>query len=197
MPWLNWLNVLVQQQSHNNNQLDPMVVMGRVAGAQGIVGWVKIKTYTECVDGLTEYPVWWLGKEGGDSWRKITIEDFAVQSKGLIAKIPDCNNRTAAEQYVGLLVAVPRSNLPQQEGDAYYWSDLIGLAVINLSGERLGTVSNLMDTGANQVLCVQGDRLAKNNKELLIPFIASAIQRVDLTKKLISVDWAIDWVAKC
>jgi 16S rRNA processing protein RimM len=114
-----------------------------------------------------------------------------VQSKGLIAKFPGCNDRTAAEKYKGLLVAVPRSSLPQQAEDEYYWADLIGLEVVNLSGESFGTVDNLMDTGANQVLCVRG-----MSGEVLIPFIAGAIKQVSLAEKLIRVDWAADWAEK-
>jgi len=167
-----------------------MVVMGRVAGAQGILGWVKLKTYTGLVESLADYPVWWLGDEK-HPWREVGVEKFAVQSKGLIAKFPGCNDRTAAEKYKGLLVAVPRSSLPQQPEGEYYWSDLIGLAVVNLAGESLGTVDNLMDTGANQVLCVRGE-----SGEILIPFIASAIKQVSLAKKVIRVDWAADWAEK-
>ncbi len=171
-------------------QATPMIVMGRVAAAQGILGWVAIKTYTETVDSLVDYPVWWLGDEK-HPWREISVEKFAVQSKGLIAKFPGCDDRTSAEKYKGLLVAVPRSSLPQQAEDEYYWSDLIGLKVLNLAGESLGVVDNLMDTGANQVLCVRGE-----GGEVLIPFIASAIQQVSLSEKIIRVDWSADWANK-
>jgi 16S rRNA processing protein RimM len=167
-----------------------MVVMGRVAGAQGILGWVKLKTYTEFVDSLADYPVWWLGDEKRP-WREITVEKFAVQGKGLIAKFSGCSDRTAAEKFKGLLVAVPRSSLPQQAEDEYYWSDLIGLDVVSLTGESLGKVDNLMDTGANQVLCVRGA-----SGEILVPFIASAIRQVSLAEKVIRVDWAADWAEK-
>lgn len=167
-----------------------MVIMGRVAGAQGIQGWVAIKTYTEAVDNLAEYKNWWLGNDKLP-WRETGVEAIAVQSKGLVAKFSGCNDRTAAEKFKGLLVAVPRSSLPQQNKDEYYWSDLIGLNVVNLAGANLGQVDNLMDTGANQVLCVQGE-----HGEVLIPFIASAIKQVDLPAKTIQVDWSVDWAAK-
>ena len=124
------------------------------------------------------------------------METCAVHSKGLVAKFPGSNDRTTAEKYKGLLVAVPRSSLPQQPEDEYYWSDLIGLTVVNLAGKCLGVVDNLMDTGANQVLCVQAGLSEKNREEILIPFIASAIKQVDLTKKVIRVDWSADWAAK-
>ncbi len=164
-----------------------MVVMGRVAGAQGLLGWVKLKTYTEFADSLADYPVWWLGDEKRP-WREVSVESLAVQSKGLIARFPGCDDRTTAEKFKGLLVAVPRSSLPGARRDEYYWSDLIGLEVVNLAGENLGVIENLMDTGANQVLCVRG-----GSGEVLIPFIASAIRQVSLAEKTIRVDWVTDW----
>ena len=189
MQLLSWLSALVPQLKRN--EADPMVIMGRIAGAQGILGWVKLKTYTEFDGSLAKFSVWWLGDEK-QSWREMAVEKFAVQSKGLIAKFPGCNDRTAAEKYKGLLVAVPRSMLPAQAAeDEYYWADLIGLEVVNLAGDRLGSVDNLMDTGANQVLCVQG-----TSGEILVPFIASAIKQVSLTEKVIRVDWAADWAEK-
>ena len=168
-----------------------MIIMGRIIGAQGILGWVKIKTYTEFAENLTDYKTWWLGSDDG-KWQKVGVEKFAVQSKGLIAKFPGCEDRTAAEAYRSLLIAIPRNLLPPQPEDEFYWSDLIGLAVENVAGEQLGIVESLMDTGANQVLCV---RMA-NKKELLIPFIASAIKQVSLADKKICVDWAVDWASK-
>jgi 16S rRNA processing protein RimM len=135
---------------------------------------VKIKTYTESVDSLVDYPIWWLGDEK-HPWCEISVDAFAVHSKGLVAKFPGSNDRTTAEKYKGLLVAVPRSSLPQQPEDEYYWSDLIGLTVVNLAGE-----------------CPS----KKNRGELLIPFIASAIKHVDLAEKVIRVDWSTDWAAK-
>jgi len=167
-----------------------MVVMGRVAGAHGILGWVKLKTYTEFADSLADYPVWWLGDEKRP-WREVNVESSALQGKGLVARLAGCDDRTAAEKLKGLLVAVPRSSLPKQRKGEYYWSDLIGLEVVNLSGESMGRVDNLMDTGASHVLCVQGEK-----GEVLIPFIASAIRQVSLAEKVIRVDWQADWAGK-
>ncbi len=198
-----------------------MLVMARIIGAQGILGWVKLKTYTEYAESLTDYKTWWLGNSdnaGAENklpnwtrkeyangypaaspppyrWREQVVEICAVQNKGLIAKFPGCNDRTAAESYRGLLVAIPRNLLPPQLEGEFYWSDLIGLSVENVPqgdnvvGEHLGIVENLMDTGANQVLCVR----MVNKKELLIPFIGSAIKQVSVADKKISVDWAVDW----
>lgn len=164
-----------------------MVIMGRIAAAHGIRGLVKIQPYTEYVDSLLDYESWWLGNEQGP-WRKMEIPQCELHGKTLVAQLPDCPDRNAAEKLRGLLIAVPRSSLPKQGKDEYYWSDLIGLAVVNEANVPLGIVANVLETGANDVLCVRGD-----NGEILIPFVDSAIRQVDMHNKIIRVDWALDY----
>jgi 16S rRNA processing protein RimM len=164
-----------------------MVIMGRVAAAYGIRGWVKIQPYTETVESLMGFRSWWLGKEGGP-WREVEVKHCEVRGKALAAELPDSPDRNAAERLRGLLVAVPRASLPRQNSDEFYWSDLVGLAVVNVDKVQLGTVSHLVETGANQVLSVTGDM-----GEILIPFVASAIKSVDLKKGIILVDWSADY----
>jgi 16S rRNA processing protein RimM len=164
-----------------------MVVMGRVATAYGIRGWIKIQPFTEYVDSLLDYRTWWIGPEKGP-WREVEVEQCGVHGKTLVAQFAICPDRTAAEKLKGLLIAVPRSSLPEQGEGQYYWSDLIGLSVVNEAGVTLGTVANLLETGANEVLSVRGE-----GGEILIPFVASAIKRVDLKSKTILVDWALDY----
>ena len=161
--------------------------MGRIAAAHGIRGWVKIQPYTEYLDSLLDYRSWWIGHEGGP-WREVKVQLCEAHNKTLAAQLPDCPDRTAAEKLKGLLIAVPRSSLPQQDENEYYWSDLIGLSVVNEAGVQLGTVVNLLETGANQVLSVTGE-----DGEILIPFISNAIKQVDLDNKTIHVDWDLDY----
>ena len=162
--------------------------MGRIASAHGIRGWVKIQPFTEYLDSLLDYRTWWVGQEHGP-WREVTVQQCEVHNKTLAAQLPDCPDRTAAEKLKGLLIAVPRSSLPKQDKDEYYWSELIGLAVVNEAGVTLGTVTNLLETGANEVLSVQGD-----SGEILIPFVASAIKQVDIKNRTILVDWSADYL---
>ncbi len=165
-----------------------MVIMGRVAAAHGIRGWVKIQPYTEYLDSLLDYQRWWLGQESG-SWREVKVLQCEAHNKTVAALLGDCPDRTAAEKLKGWLIAVRRSDLPKQAEGEYYWSDLIGLSVVNDAGDNLGLVTNLLETGANEVLCVQG-----GSGELLIPFVASAIKQVDVAGKVIRVDWSADYL---
>lgn len=166
-----------------------MVVMGKIVGAQGILGWVKVQTFTEYLDSLLDYDTWQLSLDQ-ENWREVKVLEANVHGKVIIAKLPGITDRTAAEKCKGLLVAVPRGKLPAAADGEYYWSDLIGLQVINLADEVLGTVNTLLETGANDVLSVRDAA----GKEILIPFIASVIQQVNLPDKEIRVDWQADYL---
>jgi len=166
----------------------PMVVMGKVVGAQGIQGWVKVQTFTEYLDSLLDYNTWYVGNE--QEWRPLEVLEANVHGgRVLIAKLQGIPDRTAAEKYKGLLIAVPRAELPEKEEGEYYWSDLIGLTVENLEGVNFGTVDSLLETGANDVLVVKGE-----SGEKLIPFIDSVIKQVSLKDKTIRVDWQADYL---
>lgn len=84
-------------------------------------------------------------------------------------------------------IAVEREALPEPGRRSYYWADLEGLRVVHRDGRELGRVAYLMETGANDVLVVQGD------SEYLVPFILDdVILDVDLDNDVISVDWEWD-----
>jgi 16S rRNA processing protein RimM len=162
-----------------------MLVIGRIAAPYGVKGWIKIHPYTETIEGLTRYAAWWLGKEG--EWREAAVVQTRPQGKTLVAKLQGCDDRAAAQLLMNQHIAVQRSQLPAAKEGEYYWADLIGLEVVNLSGESLGAVSALFATGANDVLRVQGDR------ERLIPFISQVVREVNLDAALIRVDWELDY----
>jgi 16S rRNA processing protein RimM len=181
------------QHRQQSKPPEPLVIMGRVAGPYGVLGWIRIIPYTEHVDGLGNYATWWLGRENA-SWREVKVKECAAHGNTLIALLEQHNDRNEAAALKGLDIAVPRSQLPvlAEKGDeGYYWSDLIGLEVINLSGELLGKVTGLIETGANDVLQVQD--LEESSRERLIPFIEPVIVKVDQTASRITVDWGLDY----
>jgi 16S rRNA processing protein RimM len=161
--------------------------MGRIIAALGIKGWVKVKAFTETADGLADYPVWWLEEKSG--WTPVAVEDTALSNKGLGALLKGVNDRNAAERLRGTNIGLPRDQLPQLEKDEIYWIDLIGLAVRNAKSESLGTIENLLETGANDVLVVK----AEDGTERLIPFIPQVVLNVDRENGLVTVDWELDY----
>jgi len=158
-----------------------MVIMGRVVAPYGIYGWLKIQPDTEMLDGLLDYPDWWLGRE--PSWQKFEVETARIHSNSLLVKLKGVADRDAAFALKGRQVAVPREQLPEPEENAYYWSDLIGLQVKNLQDVDLGKVAELFETGANDVMVVKGER------ERLLPFIAQVVLDVNLEAGTMLVDW--------
>jgi len=162
-----------------------MVIMGRVAAPFGIKGWIKVQCFTQSIDNLLDYPAWWLGHSG--EWDENKVEEGTVHGRSLIAKLEGCDDREAAARLKGLEVAIPRSVLPANAEGEYYWSELIGLEVANREGVAFGRVAGLLETGANQVLVVQGER------ERLIPFVEPVVVLVDLAGGRLTVDWGADF----
>lgn len=161
--------------------------MGRIVAPYGILGWLKIQPETAEVDGLLNYPQWWVGREDGirkQPWQEVQVESARVHGNTLLVKLAGINDRNAALAYKGRHVAIPRVALPALQEDEFYHADLIGLQVMNQQQMDFGHVVDVLQTGANDVLVVkQGER------ERLIPFIDQTVLEVDLAQKRISVDW--------
>jgi len=159
--------------------------MGRIVAPFGVQGWVRVEPYTAAASGLLAYPVWWV--EDGAAWREHVIAGGRLQGRMVVARIEGCADRNQAEGFRGRHVAVPREKLPEAGENEYYWADLIGLKVVNEGGLELGEIARIMETGANDVLVVEGDR------ERLIPFIANVIAAVDVEAGLVRVNWDADY----
>lgn len=159
--------------------------MGRVAAPFGIKGWLKIQPFTAETGCLSGFATWWLGH--GGNWQQYRVEEARAQGRGVVAKLEGCEDREAAVRFRGMQVAVARDALPQPAANEFYWADLIGLRVVNRAAQYLGEVTRIIETGANDVLVVQGE------SERLIPFIADVIQAVDLAAGEIRVDWGVDY----
>jgi 16S rRNA processing protein RimM len=162
------------------------IPVGRVSGLFGVKGWVKLFSFTEPRQRLLEYEPLLLGQPG--SWRTVRLAEGQIHGKALIGRFDGIDNRDQAAGLVGLELAVRRSQLPATGDDEVYWVDLLGLAVVNIRGEDLGRVDQLLETGANDVLVVKGER------ERLIPFARDSIVKdVDLQAGKILVDWERDY----
>lgn len=159
--------------------------MGRVSAPFGVRGWLKVHAFTDTLDGLLDYPVWWLGRNG--AWHEYRVLEGSVHGKLLIAQLEGVTDRSAAEALKGIEIAVPRDELPLPEENEFYWSDLIGLNVVNAEGVELGKVDSLLQTGANDVLVVKGER------ERLIPFVKQIVLDVDQAAAIVRVDWGADY----
>lgn len=171
----------------NQAQAQPqprMVVLGRIAGVYGVRGWVHVYSETDPIENILGYGPWYVGK----SDRAVEPLEGKRHGKGLVARLSGCDDRDQAAALVGAEIAVRRDRLPPPSADEFYWFDLEGLAVETAEGRNLGRVDHLFATGANDVVCVKGDR------ERLIPFVwGDVIKDVDFAGGRILVDWDPDF----
>jgi 16S rRNA processing protein RimM len=159
--------------------------LGRISGLYGVKGWVKIFSYTQPREAILEYDRWFL-KQKGD-WQATAICEGKRHGKTVVVRFDGIEDRDQAAILVNSEIAVERESMPAADDGSYYWADLEGLRVFHRDGTELGHVAYLMETGANDVLVVQGD------KERLIPFIPDdVIIGVDIEQGVINVDWEWD-----
>ena len=160
-------------------------MLGRISGLFGVRGWVKVFSYTEPREAVLEYSSWLLGHEG--DWRSAKVAEGQRHGKTVIVRIDGFEDRDQASTLIGTEIGVPREALPEIEDGQYYWSDLEGLRVVNRGGAELGRVAYLLETGANDVMVIEGE------SERLIPFVMNkVVTDVDLAAGVISVDWEWD-----
>jgi 16S rRNA processing protein RimM len=161
------------------------ILLGRVIGAFGVRGEVKLLSFTDPADTILRYQPWQLRHAGAE--REVVGARGRMSAKGLTVKLHGIDDRDAAQALAGAEVWVPRSRLPAAKPGEYYWVDLEGLEVVNLEGVVLGHVSHLFETAANQVLVVGGER------ERLIPYLDDFVLGVDFDAGRIDVDWDADF----
>ena len=164
-----------------------MLTVGRLHGAFGVRGEVKLESFTDPLRAIAKYQPWTLRDARGN---ERVCEDVRVREggKGLIATLPGIEDKDAADALRGTEILVPRSALPPPAEGEYCWVDLEGLRVVNLEGADFGTVSHLFPTGANDVMVVQGER------ERMIPFVLPEfIRNVDFDAGIVTVDWDADF----
>lgn len=193
-----------------------LAVVGKVTAVYGVKGWVKIHSFTEPMENILGFRSYFLsvGSSGASQgWQPLEFSDVKRHGKGLIALIDGVSDREVAGQYCQRDIAVPIDEMPELEEDDFYWRELIGLKVYTVSagegvdveggqsnagdtdkGLLLGTVNQMMETGANDVMVVKKCRGSVDDQERLIPWLPEqVVKHVDLEAGLITVDWPVDF----
>lgn len=162
------------------------ILLGHFSGVHGIKGWLKVHSWSSPREAILQYDTWLVGTD----LSPVKIADGRVQGKYIVVALPGLNDRESAQAMVGQEIRVLRSELPEPQGESWYWADLEGLEVRTEAGESLGRISRMLETGAHDVMVIQG------NKEVLVPFVPGVyVKKVDLDKGLVVVDWDPDYLA--
>jgi 16S rRNA processing protein RimM len=142
---------------------DDAVEVARIGEAWGVKGWIRVEPYARDPKALFSSRRWFLQAPVGRPRpagapplpKLLRITQAKEHGEGVVACAQELPDRAAAEALRGARVFVSRASFPTAATDEYYWIDLIGLEVFNRSGELLGTVTDLLDTGAHSVLRLQ------------------------------------------
>lgn len=183
---------------------DDAIEVGKVVGAWGIKGAIKVKPFASDPQALFSSRRWFLkpaeldpcrvdplaGKRATFVPRILRVSRAQQQGDVIVVESLEIPDRNAAEAMRGVRVFVSRSSFPTPDKDEFYWVDLMGLNVVNRQGEALGAVEGLIDTGAHSVLRVLP---VGGGEERLIPFVAAYIDDVNFTERQIQVDWGLDY----
>ena len=178
------------------------VEVGRITGAWGVKGWIKVQPFASDPQALFSSRRWFL--KAADEPRParpgtaalpllLKIAEAKEHGDGVVARVHEVDDRSAAEALRGARIFIGRSSFPTAGPDEFYWVDLIGLSVVNREDQALGTVVGLMDTGAHSVLRVMPEGGQGDVDERLIPFVAQYIDDVSLEARRIRVDWGLDF----
>lgn len=186
---------------------DDAVEVGRVTGAWGIKGGIRVMPFSKDPQALFSSRRWFVlppeapvtgprpAAAGLPPLLRITMA--REQGDAVVATAQELPDRSAAEAMKGARIFVSRASFPTAGDGEFYWIDLIGLDVVNRDGQVLGTVSGLIDTGPHSVLRIARPDApadaAPADAERLIPFVAAFIDQVDLAGRRITVDWGLDY----
>lgn len=168
---------------------EEFIPVGKISGAFGVKGWVKVFSFTEPRNNILKYSPLYISRKG--EWVEVKKSGGRTQGKGVVMGIDNITDRDQVLPLIGAELAIKNTQLKPTDKDEFYWSELVGLTVVNLQEQQLGQVDHLLETGANDVLVL---KVGGENEERLIPFVMEEVVKlVDLENKLIRVDWEEDY----
>ncbi|WP_019960289.1 ribosome maturation factor RimM [Woodsholea maritima] len=153
---------------------DTFILVGAIAGAHGVKGEVKIKSFTADPDAVFDYGPF-LNKTGAPLF---TVKSHKSTNDGFIARIAEVKSREEAQALKGTQLFVPREVFPDLEEDEFYYTDLYGLKVEDLEGNPLGEVKAVFDYGAGDLLELH--KTPDRKGSWLLAFTREAVPHIDI-----------------
>lgn len=164
------------------------ILLGRIIGAHGVRGGVKIYSYCRPRETIFKYKKL-ICKQKNNAEQTLTLKTQQSNDKNLIAYFEGINDRDQALALQNSELYIERAQLPPLQKGQHYWADLIGCAVYNRQAQYIGEVKDIFETGAHDILVIQKER-----QEILIPWVEGHyIDRIDSKEKRIDVDWESAW----
>lgn len=156
----------------------------------GIKGWLWVFSETDNHEDIFSMQPWWMKTATG--MKPLTVTSWRQQGTGIVAQFEQVPDRNVAETMNGVTVWV-EDVLPETAADEYYWSDLVGMRVVNDQDEYLGDITEMFETGAHDIMRVAATSDSLDGEERLIPWHKQTVLQVDMTNKTVTVDWPSDY----
>ncbi|WP_419421132.1 ribosome maturation factor RimM [Legionella sp. D16C41] len=169
----------------NNVVDDDWIIVGRFGRAHGIKGFISVNSYTEPRTNILNYQGWYayINK----NWQPVQLIDVEVTDKHILVKVEKFSERELAMSLTNCEIRVHKEQLPSLNPGEFYWHQLLGLEVFSQQGEHFGKVVEILPTGSNDVLVVEGE---DKSKQVLIPYLLNQfIIDINLENQRIIVDW--------
>ena len=155
------------------------LLVGRILRPHGVRGELRVGILTDHPDRLAQHAHFYLAHaKSPDKVRRYSVRGLRLHKKSLLLKLDGCDDRNAADELRGMLVQIPIEDaVPLEEGE-YYLFQLVGVRVEAESGEWLGQIVEVIETGANEVYVVRGPR-----GEVLLPGVDDVVRELDVESK--------------
>ena len=159
------------------------LTVGQVLRPHGIRGELRVRIVTDSPERLGQHTHFYLARpDSPEKTERHLVAKWRLHKETLLLKLAGYDDRDRAEELRGMLVQIPIEEAVPLEDGEYYHFQLIGVRVETEDGEPLGQVTELIDTGANDVYVVRGPR-----GELLLPAIENVILKLDLDSNLMVI----------
>jgi len=156
------------------------IVLGRITGAHGIQGEVKLQSFTADPEAIAGY-----GPLDSSAGGTLTIRSLKPLKGVLRARLDGVNDRNAAEALKGVELSIDRDRLPEPDEDEVYHADLISLAAHDVDGKLVGEVVAVLDFGAGELLEL---KLPDQKSTVLVPFNVDSVPEIDLGAGRLTID---------
>ena len=161
------------------------LVVGQIAGAHGLQGELKVKLLTDDPNRFSQLDQVFLGLNDEEPTAR-KLQGYRLHKDRALLQLEGCNDRATAQTLRGLLVQVPREEAIPLEEDEYFEHQILGLSVWTVDGTCLGTIEEIVYTGAHEVYVIQNP--APGQREILIPAIKDVVLEVDLDAGRLTVE---------
>lgn len=167
----------------------PFIEIAKVGAPHGLEGDLRLHILSESIEKALAYGQWYIQKNRSSEWKPLDKEEIYRNGNKIFIHFSGANTPESARVWTNALIGVPREAIGEtNDPDEFYWVDLLGMRVSNGRGDDFGVVTDILETGANEVLICQKDKL-----QTLIPFVKKHVIKVDSKQKTIKVDWEYDY----